>query len=152
MSEPLIIVDMQAQFGASKDVSRHVAGQIRKAMKAGEPIVFVEYEGYGLSLEHLRRIAKDYPLRSSVTKRRDDGSREVSAHLKAEYGLEAPASLRVVGVNTAACVAGTAEGLAYMGFKITIVEKGVTDSCGSCHTTQIEKWKNGGRPNVSVAA
>lgn len=151
MTEPLVIIDMQPHFKASKKASRHVAKEIRAAMTNEQPIVFVEYCGYGKSIRHLRRIAQEYKHVSYIEKCNDNGSREIAAHLKAEYGLEM-APLRVVGVNTAACVERTIEPLSLQGYQITVVESAVADYCLSCHKDSLKRWREPGWYNIKVEA
>src|SRR6185436_16930036 len=104
MSYTLVIVDMQATFGAanSRRVRENCKREILQAMESNSPIIFVEYIGQGPTIPSLVRLTDDYD-RVFITRKGDDnGSREVRKTIKDN---KLPARrVRVCGVNTDCCV------------------------------------------------
>lgn len=123
----LLVVDMQPRFKASKHewLLKNVANEIRAAKAAGWGIMFLEYScdgaGSGVALAErtygrLTRLVAKYKYAITVHKGYNDGSDEVLVAAEDWYGPEVTAmhiddGIRVVGVNTEACVAATVNGL-----------------------------------------
>ena len=138
----LLVVDMQPKFKASGRgwLLRAVAREVRAAKSAGWGVMFLEYTrcrgAGGVKLRdathrRLTDLVADYGEAVVVHKERDDGS---AAVLHAAEGWYEPddddstarhidGGIRVVGVNTEACVADTVNGLsaAMPGLEITVV-------------------------------
>jgi nicotinamidase-related amidase len=151
-AEALIVVDVQPNFPAAETVIAAVQTQVRKAMREGLHIVFLEYEGdwYSPTFSEITDLAEKYEYKQVVYKTWDDGSEEVADALWGEWGLRAGTPLRVCGVNTGACVADTAQGLAKKGFDVTVIQKACGDGDGY-HDSQIELWHENPHLNVKVA-
>lgn len=141
----LLVIDMQPKFRASNNLRclNNCAREIRKAIRNGNRIIFVEYNGEGTTHAPLIQLVKKvddygyllsyYPKYSLVGKTDDDGSQEIINHLRSmkRYG---PYSFIVCGVNTDACVRKTVHGLAARrGVTITVVK----DACN-----QPREWSN----------
>jgi len=147
----LVVVDMMLEFKASRDpeLQDAVAAEIRRAMAAGEAIIFVEYAGgnsktYNALLELLTDC--DYKLWCVVEKHADGGAEEVfEACMDNGYW---PENFRFAGVNADGCVFATVEGLCakLRNCRIEVVRD-------ACHTDS--GWKNWHRkfenmPRVSL--
>lgn len=107
----LVIVDMQATFGAanSKRVRANCKQEIVKAMESGAAIIFVEYIGQGPTIPSLVKLTDDYDRVFITRKSRDDGSQEVRSVI---YNNKLPSHrIKVCGVNTDCCVLKTVYGL-----------------------------------------
>lgn len=134
----LLVIDMQPHFDASqrKWLIRNVSAEIRAAMKAEHRIVFLEYthtpKHPGVAAKNAtdRRLIKlvaDYADALVIHKQEDDGSAEVAKLLESLDGNYPGAireEIRVVGVNTCACVAKTVNGMAKIMPKASIVVVG----------------------------
>lgn len=122
----LLVIDMQPHFDASqrKWMIRNVSAEIKAAVKAGYRIVFLEYthtpKHPGVAVKNAtdRRLIKlvaKYIDALVIHKQEDDGSVEVAKLLESLDGNYPGAireEIRVVGVNTGACVAKTVNGMA----------------------------------------
>jgi len=145
----LLVIDMQARFGASDHdwLKKNVAREIRDAKLAGWGIMFLEYsrgcDQGGVLLKDrtygcLTRLVARYDHAITVHKEKDDGSAKVISAAQ-DWWSNAWATqhidggIRVVGVNTEACVAGTVNGISKAEPNIEITVVG--DAC------------NGERPN-----
>jgi nicotinamidase-related amidase len=118
MKKILVIIDMQVRFSASEKPETRAAiiGLINKARKKYWPIMLVEYDNPGdysdeeqQTWPDILAALVDYDDCAFVTKHDDDGSCEV---IKARdtYWPEIN-NFVLCGVNTDACVKGTARGL-----------------------------------------
>ena len=124
----LLVIDMQPHFVASqrKWLIRNVSAEIRAAMKAEHRIVFLEYTqipgrpgvmAKNATDKRLIEVLGDYDNALVIHKQHDDGSVEVAKLLESLNGYDLGAireKIRVVGVNTGACVAQTVNGMAKM--------------------------------------
>jgi len=139
----LLVIDMQAEkFGTASHawLLRNVRREVLAAKRAGWGIMFLEYtRGVGKggvmlgerTHNSLTRYAASYRHAMVVHKERDDGSAEV-LHAADDWwndtGVEhIRDGIRVVGVNTEACVAGTINGLAESAPDVEITVVG--DAC-----------------------
>lgn len=107
----LVIIDMQSGFGADKipHTTAAILREIKAAKKNKWGIVTLEYDCHGQTIEPIKREIGRYRRFVSMEKSRDAGDREVLSAI-ADYSLPAD-SLRVCGINAAACVAQTIRGL-----------------------------------------
>jgi hypothetical protein len=108
----LVVVDMMLEFKASRDPETQaaVAAEIRRAMAAGEAIIFVEYAGGNSSTyRDLLELVQNYKLWCVVEKQSDGGAEEVFEACM-DNGFW-PENFRFVGVNADGCVFATVEGL-----------------------------------------
>jgi nicotinamidase-related amidase len=136
----LLVVDMQPKFKASgrRWLLGAVAREVRAAKSAGWGVMFLEYTrcrdvgGVPLKERTRRRLTDlvaDYSEAVVVHKERDDGSAAVLHAAERWYSEGAgnerhlDGGIRVVGVNTEACVADTVNGLsaAMPDLEITVV-------------------------------
>lgn len=145
----LVVMDMMLEFKASRDLETQtaVAAEIRRAIAAGEAIIFVEYAGgNSKTYRDLLDLVQSYKLSCVVEKHSDSGAEEVfEACMDNGYW---PENFRVVGVNADGCIFATVEGLCakLRNCHIDVVE-------GACHTDS--GWKNwarkfDGMPKVTV--
>lgn len=132
----LVVMDMMLEFKASRDPQTQaaVAAEIRRAMAAGEAIIFVEYAGGNSNTYRaLLDLVQGYNLWCVVEKHTDSGSQEVfEACMDNGYW---PENFRIVGVNADGCIFATVEGLCakLRNCHIEVVR-------AACHTDS--GWKN----------
>lgn len=110
MPYTLVVIDMQQQFEAAcwpKTIAG-VTKEITRAIEHHASIVFLEYGFYNGTHQELLDLVKGYTPKSRVSKKFDDGSRELIKTLKRR---KFPRNLRVCGVNTSCCVHATVDGL-----------------------------------------
>jgi hypothetical protein len=145
----LVVMDMMLEFKASREPETQaaVAAEIRRAIAAGEAIIFVEYAGGNSNTyRDLLDLAQGYNLWCVVEKHTDSGAEEVfEACMDNGYW---PENFRIVGVNADGCIFATVEGLCakLRNCHIDVVK-------GACHTDS--GWKNwtrkfDGMPKVTV--
>jgi nicotinamidase-related amidase len=105
----LVVIDMQSRFKAANypNALITVTKEIIHAKQQERPIVFVEYNGFGQTHKELLSLVKDYPLKSIIKKKCDDGSKPLMKALKKHKFYT---NLRVCGVNADLCVAATVKG------------------------------------------
>lgn len=129
MSYSLILIDMQPYFQAATNrrVLTNCKRELADAINVRAGIIFVEYEGCGLTSKALCRLTQNYDRTFTVSKGTDDGSREVH-NLILDHNLAAK-RLRVCGVNTDCCVLATVRGLTARMPRSTIEVIG--DACNS---------------------
>jgi hypothetical protein len=145
----LLVIDMQPNFRSANRrwLIGMVAREIRAARSAGWGVMFLEYtSGYGsdgtirgvLLKERTHRCLTDllrgYDAAITVHKGQDDGSAEVLRAAEmwfCEGGRYINGGIRVVGVNTEACVASTVNGLsaAMPDLEITVVGGACNSDC-----------------------
>jgi len=167
----LLVVDMQPKFKASGRgwLLRAVAREVRAAKSAGWGIMFLEYtrcRGVGgvplgqATHRRLTDLAADYDDAVVVHKDRDDGSAAVLHAAERWYGTgpgndrHIDGGIRVVGVNTEACVADTVNGLssAMPCLEITVVGDACNGHGGTAPSNDgHDRITTGGR-NVRVLA
>jgi len=158
----LLVVDMQPRFEASTRgwLLRAVAREVRAARSAGAGIVFLEYTrrrgdgGVPLTERTHRRLTDlvaDYDDAVTVHKGQDDGSAAVLRAAEEWYG-DGPGSgrhidggVRVVGVNTEACVASTVNGLS-----AALPDLGITVVGGACNGHGGKAPSNAGHEQIAT--
>jgi nicotinamidase-related amidase len=107
----LVIVDLQPDaFPAARceTTCRYARKAAKHAMKHGNNIIVVDWEGYD-SEPKLMRILKDYGKYTKVLKDQCDGAYVVTPAMKEQDAYDK--RIHICGVNTNACVVETAEGL-----------------------------------------
>lgn len=113
MSYTLCVIDMQAHFSAANGqrVIQSCKREIKKAMKDGATILFVEYDGYGPTLPALTGLVKQagYKKVHTVLKQDNGGGKNVTDYLRQKHLTRA--NMRVCGVNTNYCVLATVQGI-----------------------------------------
>ena len=110
-AKTLVIVDMQPVFVASKDPNTIIAvtHEIFMAKQNNHAIMLVEYDRSGKTHTGFDEILKGYPHKARISKRDDDGSKEiVKALCRRNFPMQ---TLRVCGVNSDCCVRDTVIGL-----------------------------------------
>lgn len=111
MAGTLVIIDMQSGFGADK--IPHTAAACLREIKIAKRnkwgIVVLEYDCHDQTIEPIQRAIGGYRLHVKMDKFCDDGSAEVLEAIT-DYNLPGD-SLRVCGINAAACVKSTIRGL-----------------------------------------
>ena len=143
----LVIIDVQPVFRAakSKRIENPILREIKLAKKNKYPIIVVEYRKKGPSWIQSRTcsfVTKELGGNCVyVTKERDDGASVIAPALRK---ITKSKTIRVVGVNTGACVIETVNGMIRRGYKVQIVADGCNDEyLGSHHETiaQLKKRK-----------
>lgn len=126
----LVIVDMQESFLDSdqRRVKMHCKRLIKKAVQDRAPIIFLEYKGYGPTMDPLIKALGNYKNAYFLEKDDPDGSSEVQ---KALLKWKLPSNrLCIAGVNTDQCVFETATVLTGRLPKARIEVH--ADACDSC--------------------
>ena len=142
MSYTLVIIDMQPYFPACKKVVKSVCDYINKAKKYGQPIILVEYYECSDSHKKILEAIGSYGMVYLVSKNQNNGSCEVADALKRN---KLPNNLRVVGVNTSACVKDTVYGLLEYGFtNISVMKGAVADESKSGNIYTLRQFSRDG--------
>jgi len=145
-SKTLVIVDMQPVFMASRNPETliAVANEIITAKTNNHAVILVEYNSSGKTYSGFQALLKNYPHKSKITKKGDDGSKEVIRALnRRNFPMQ---TLRVCGVNTDCCVYSTVYGLLGVLSKtrIEIVKK-------ACNSVTIDlNWNDFKHPNLRL--
>jgi nicotinamidase-related amidase len=122
----LLVIDMQPRFPATRAVMSNVAEEIKRAIARDEWIVFMKV-GPGRVAYRLTKLVKDYRKSWMLTKYRDDGAADLFIALtwrsKAWNAITIGRvqTIKVCGVNTAACVYSTVRSLALLNVKIKVL-------------------------------
>lgn len=123
IKKALVIIDVQPLFLAhrARRIHNPIRREIETAIQRRDRIFVVTY--YGRSCcRFLDKALRGYDKRINVSKNRD------SAGDKLHHEVERKRTHFVLtGVNTDACVLGTADGLIYYGHKVTVA----SDACWS---------------------
>lgn len=138
----LIIIDMQPGFLAANHVSIKgpILREIKLAQKHNYPIIVVEYninKGYHTKKYITKELSGNITF---IRKDTDDGSGHVIPILKT---ITKSKNVRLVGVNTNACVRETAEGMHYRGYKVQVVGDACSASVPTDHESSLLKLKKG---------
>jgi len=125
----LTVVDMQTDFKTSQydPLIGNVKAAIEKAIQKDQPILFLEFEGFGPTDSRLTELVKGYKKAYFATKYSDDGSRQVKA--LADQLDSKPTKVKVCGVNASYCVLATVEGILESMKEVEKV-KVLSDACG----------------------
>ena len=111
MASTLCVIDMQPEFRASFSIRSAVVNQINIANKLNDAVVLVEFFPFESTHYELIKAAQKNNKFSRIRKYGNDGSHNIITECgKKGYSLE---NVRVCGVNRAACVLDTIEGLAF---------------------------------------
>lgn len=107
----LIVIDMQAKFTAANDLNTisNIKSLLKDSVSKNEYILYLEYYGFGKTLEELTKITNKYEKQAIVQKYCDSGSFEIIRHLKSNKLY--PKTFNICGVNTDMCVHDTISGL-----------------------------------------
>lgn len=110
MPATLVVVDMQQSFDAAcdPDVVIGVTQEILFAKQKGGAVILVEYHNCGNTHSGFSRLLRNYPYKSRIRKRDDDGSQEVLRAIR-RRGFNQQ-WLRICGVNADCCVYATIQG------------------------------------------
>lgn len=111
MPKTLVVIDMQPSFQAanSPQVIVGVTKQILEAKLNNWPIVVLEYDQCGSTHPALISLLKGYKHKSVITKKDDDGSKELIKCLQRRKFPES--ELLICGVNADCCVITTIYGI-----------------------------------------
>lgn len=118
----LLIVDMQTGFSSSRNptVIRGCQQLILNAKKTKCKIIVLEYKDFGITLDSIKKSLGNYRTKY-ITKKDDDGSKEVYTYIKKNKWVVN--KITVCGVCLTACVKETSEGLAELGYSISVIKK-----------------------------
>jgi nicotinamidase-related amidase len=129
MKETLVVVDMQKQFRASEYVEQAVIKEIRRARRYTQPIIVLEYYGFGRTMSNVRKALSGYNHVIFKKKIDDSGASVILANSTAKR-------FKIVGVNVEACVMYTALDLAAEKAKVRIL----LHACGSSNHDARERF------------
>lgn len=164
--KPLVVVDMQVCYTKTSDkILPAVLQEIAQARAEGQPIVLLRIHEADYFLDRVKKTDEIYPevlaavkgydKVSTYTKWYPNGGPQVKTALRRRWGLtlaNPPEVLRIVGVNTGACVRATAEWLADDGFNVEVLPHATNDNKRGRHHLNIRRWLGGRQRNLSVAA
>jgi len=138
----LIIVDMQPYFGGSQEpwLIDNIQREIRSAKKCGDGIIILEYEGCGRTDKRVLRTLGKYP--KGLVRYKDDCDGSEIAVETMEARKFDTTKVKIVGVETDACVEATIMGLSYLLPSADIIL--VADACN--HETRTQR--NHGRSKI----
>lgn len=132
----LIIIDLQKPFllpqshaksrSRLQRLERHVTQQIADAKKRRQPIVIVEYQGEGKTVDWVSAKIGKYKKVYKVKKGQDNAYPSLRRCF--DKHKIAPKKLTVCGVNTHYCVGSTLKSLVKEGYGVT-VPWGAVDCC-----------------------
>jgi nicotinamidase-related amidase len=124
----LVIVDMQKFFTAANNVFlvKSIKREIELSKKHNWPIIVLEYNECGRTKSSISSQLWNYPYKYITKKFQDDGSFEA---FSAITKLTKSKNIRIVGVNTDACVISTAYGLMLYNYNVTFVNDGCRSDC-----------------------
>lgn len=109
----LIIIDMQTEFmnhyGDEESIVPAICSLIECARRHEWPIIVLEYEMNGITIEKIRNSLEGYHLQKTVYKIRNDGGQEVLECMDNHPAW--PLNLLVCGIYGNACVPSTVAGL-----------------------------------------
>jgi nicotinamidase-related amidase len=142
----LVLIDIQPCYAASNFKRLHttISQEVNLAKSKNRPIILVEFDGgfeYFPTHPWLLELVQDYDRFQLVTKRQDDGGKEVIECIR-KHRYRMP--VRVCGVNWEACVFETVMTLSKYG-RVQVVKNG----CGSWRKRYDWKLYDGFR-NVEV--
>lgn len=108
----LIVVDMQMEFKASRDLQTQAAviSEIKAAIARQEAIIFLQYaDSKSATYQFLLALVEDYKFFTVREKETDGGANEVfEACMDEGYW---PENFRICGVNADGCIFATVVGL-----------------------------------------
>lgn len=109
----LIIIDMQTEFmnhyGDEESIVPAICSLIECARRHEWPIIVLEYEMNGITIEKIRNSLEGYHRQKTVYKIRNDGGQEVLECMDNHPAW--PLNLLVCGIYGNACVPSTVAGL-----------------------------------------
>lgn len=127
----VVLVDMQPYFTAhllGEVMQKTVREQeriIRACVAEDMPLIVLEYEGCGKTIESLEEEIRKVPRVTVINKGWDDGFR--GTNLDAVLTCLGATSLLFMGINGNACVFGTARSAVRLGYKIFTSENLIAD-------------------------
>jgi len=105
----LLIIDMQNGFPTSKDkqTRKNCIAQVKRAMKKGLPIFFVEFSPgfYGKTSKYITRVVGNYENVHYIEKHRNDGGTQIMNYIETN-NIDIKHFI-ACGVNISFCVAET---------------------------------------------
>ncbi len=113
----LVVIDMQNSFGVyeGQEITENILDRIEDQIALEEPIIFLEFQNHGRTLNCLREAVEDYDLAYFLTKGIDNGSQHIMDMFKShnDYNIKDNVeSFEFCGVNLEACVWRTVKGMA----------------------------------------
>lgn len=138
MKKTLVVVDMQIfEPGAKKCLGR-VIKLIRRFKAAGNPIIVLQYEGSGSTIQSVLDMVKNYRRWALVPKEDYGGGREVLKKCRARRW---PLDFVLCGVAYDCCVQETAD---------TLVEEAPVEVVLDCTDAAAnDLWKGDSKVNVT---
>lgn len=131
MSYTLLVIDVQPYFNAANNrrVIRNCRREIRQAIEDKAGILLIEFLGCGRSNTGIAKMISNYDRAFVIIKGQDDGSSEVVAAIE-HFNLP-KTKIKVIGVNTNACVQSTVMGLTRLRTNSKLSISVVADACYS---------------------
>ena len=126
--------------------------KIEEYMKSGEPIIFLEYEGHGRTLDRILDLVQDYEFAHVLKKGIDDGSYRIISLFDDLYKTEEIEEFEFCGVNLEACVWRTVAGLSLKlpAIPIKIIHNCCDSSNGKTYATNFVLNPKRSKNNVAL--
>lgn len=147
MDYTLVVVDMQHYFPSARKyrVRKNCIREVNNAISSKAGIIILEYQNCGRTLPSITEPLKDYVDHEIKVKPWDNGATQVSEVLNSRNFSK---NIRMVGVNTGACVYQTALGLTFNVSSIKIISDACNASSDYCHKDGLERLQR--LRNVSI--
>lgn len=128
----VLLIDMQEKFvrklerGKKEQLVRAQSAVIRHCAAKDTPLIVLEYEKYGPTIEALRAEAGKVPGVTIITKSKDNGFLGTDLHRTLDaFGVQ---SFLVMGINASCCVFETAHDAITKGYRICTASDLIADS------------------------
>lgn len=122
----LVVIDMQPRFYATESIMKEVIVEVKRAVARNEWIIFLKV-GKGRVAGRITQHVRGYRRKKMLTKYNNDGAAEIfraltrrSNNLSAN-NIGQVRSIKIVGVNTGACVYSTVRSLSYLKVSIKVL-------------------------------
>ena len=128
----VLLIDMQEKFvgklerGKKEQLVRAQSAVIRHCAAVDTPLIVLEYEKYGPTIEELQAVIRNVPRVTVITKSKDNGFLGTDLH----HTLDAlgTQSFLITGINASCCVLETAHNAITKGYRILTAEDLIADS------------------------
>lgn len=111
MKRALVVIDMQSEYAEAREktLKKNIIQSIKKAKKDKVPIIFVEFDGAGVTLPEFKKLVNGYKKTSTAKKHSTCGASVIEKCIKRRrWDID---RLDVCGIYTDCCVGDTVESL-----------------------------------------
>jgi len=138
----VLLIDMQSRFVTGEEklalIPRQIA-MLRFCKQTGTPLIVIEYEGEGETIEPLREEFSGSKI-YRITKPGDDAFS--GTRLKETLDEIGARQLLVMGVNACKCIFDTVSHAVELGYEVIISDDLIAGYCGksNCNPNYRRKW------------